>query len=107
MTAASDIAANDAAGAAPAAAPMLVAERIDTYYGLSHILRGVDFRVMPQETVSLLGRNGMGKTTLLVWCALATAASRSAGSRSAGAVRPRCHGQGLPSCRRIAACSPI
>jgi branched-chain amino acid transport system ATP-binding protein len=65
MTAASNIAANDAVGAAPAVVPMLVAERIDTYYGLSHILRGVDFRVMPRETVSLLGRNGMGKTTLL------------------------------------------
>ena len=46
-------------------APMLLAEKINTYYGQSHILRGVDFRVMPRETVSLLGRNGMGKTTLL------------------------------------------
>ena len=45
--------------------PVLRAEKIDTFYGQSHILRGVDFRVMPQETVSLLGRNGMGKTTLL------------------------------------------
>ncbi len=35
------------------------------YYGQSHILRDVSFRVMPGETVSLLGRNGMGKTTLL------------------------------------------
>jgi branched-chain amino acid transport system ATP-binding protein len=53
---------------APAAvdlAPALTAEGIDTYYGQSHVLRGVNFRVMPQETVSLLGRNGMGKTTLL------------------------------------------
>lgn len=47
------------------AAPALLAESIDTYYGQSHILRGVNFRVMPQETVTLLGRNGMGKTTLL------------------------------------------
>ena len=46
-------------------APVLAAEKINTYYGQSHILRGVDFRVMPRETVSLLGRNGMGKTTLL------------------------------------------
>jgi branched-chain amino acid transport system ATP-binding protein len=44
---------------------MLLAENIHTYYGQSHILRGVNFRVMPRETVSLLGRNGMGKTTLL------------------------------------------
>jgi branched-chain amino acid transport system ATP-binding protein len=46
-------------------APVLRAEKINTYYGQSHVLRGVDFRVMPRETVSLLGRNGMGKTTLL------------------------------------------
>jgi branched-chain amino acid transport system ATP-binding protein len=45
--------------------PALLAEGIDTYYGASHILRNVSFRVMPRETVSLLGRNGMGKTTLL------------------------------------------
>jgi branched-chain amino acid transport system ATP-binding protein len=48
-----------------AATPALVAEHVDTYYGLSHVLRNVGFRVMAQETVSLLGRNGMGKTTLL------------------------------------------
>jgi branched-chain amino acid transport system ATP-binding protein len=46
-------------------APPLLAEGINTYYGASHILRNVNFRVMPRETVSLLGRNGMGKTTLL------------------------------------------
>jgi len=46
-------------------APALLAEGINTYYGQSHILRNVNFRVMPHETVSLLGRNGMGKTTLL------------------------------------------
>jgi len=51
--------------AAPQAAPALEAQRLNTYYGLSHILRNIDFRVMPQETVTLLGRNGMGKTTLL------------------------------------------
>ncbi len=50
---------------AVAVEPALTAERLDTYYGQSHVLRGVDFRVMTQETVSLLGRNGMGKTTLL------------------------------------------
>ena len=45
--------------------PAILAEGINTYYGRSHILRGVSFRVAPGETVSLLGRNGMGKTTLL------------------------------------------
>ena len=46
-------------------APLLEAKKIDAFYGASHVLRGVDFHVGPGETVSLLGRNGMGKTTLL------------------------------------------
>jgi branched-chain amino acid transport system ATP-binding protein len=45
--------------------PLLEARGLNTYYGSSHVLRGVDFRVGRGETVSLLGRNGMGKTTLL------------------------------------------
>ncbi|MBE0619809.1 MAG: ABC transporter ATP-binding protein, partial [Burkholderiales bacterium] len=36
-----------------------------TYYGRSHILHGVDFAVRRGETVGLMGRNGMGKSTLL------------------------------------------
>jgi branched-chain amino acid transport system ATP-binding protein len=44
---------------------VLDARGLDTFYGASHILRGVNFRVGTGETVSLLGRNGMGKTTLL------------------------------------------
>jgi branched-chain amino acid transport system ATP-binding protein len=46
-------------------ADILDARGLDSYYGSSHILRGLDFRVGACETVSLLGRNGMGKTTLL------------------------------------------
>jgi len=41
------------------------ARGLNTYYGQSHILRGIDFRVARGETVGLMGRNGMGKTTLL------------------------------------------
>ena len=44
---------------------VLNARGLDTFYGVSHVLRGVNFRVGAGETVSLLGRNGMGKTTLL------------------------------------------
>ncbi|MDX1592954.1 MAG: ABC transporter ATP-binding protein [Gammaproteobacteria bacterium] len=47
------------------ATPLLSAEALHTYYGASHILHGVDLAVRPGETVSLLGRNGMGKTTTL------------------------------------------
>jgi len=44
---------------------LLEARGIHTFYGASHVLHGVDFAVRPGETVGLLGRNGMGKTTLL------------------------------------------
>lgn len=45
--------------------PVLEAENLHTYYGASHILHGVSFVVRRGETVSLMGRNGMGKTTAL------------------------------------------
>jgi branched-chain amino acid transport system ATP-binding protein len=44
---------------------LIEARGLDTFYGASHILRGVDFHVARGETVGLMGRNGMGKTTLL------------------------------------------
>ena len=44
---------------------LLEARGLHTYYGASHILRGVDFTVRAGETVGLMGRNGMGKTTLI------------------------------------------
>jgi branched-chain amino acid transport system ATP-binding protein len=38
---------------------------IQTYYGESHVLHGVSLRVDPGEVLAILGRNGMGKTTLI------------------------------------------
>ena len=38
---------------------------LNTYYGESHILRDVDLTVLSGEMVCLIGRNGVGKTTLL------------------------------------------
>jgi branched-chain amino acid transport system ATP-binding protein len=50
--------------AAPAV-PRLALAGINTYYGDSHILRDVSLHVGVGETVALLGRNGVGKTTTL------------------------------------------
>src|SRR5215213_7354534 len=38
---------------------------LHTYYGLSHIIQGVDLAARPGEVVGIFGRNGVGKTTLL------------------------------------------
>jgi branched-chain amino acid transport system ATP-binding protein len=43
----------------------LAAERLDTYYGKSHILHGVSLEAAEGEVTALLGRNGAGKTTTL------------------------------------------
>ncbi|MBU7574280.1 MAG: ABC transporter ATP-binding protein [Hydrogenophaga sp.] len=44
---------------------LIQARGLHTHYGASHILRGVDFTVDKGQTIGLMGRNGMGKTTLL------------------------------------------
>ncbi len=44
---------------------LINAQGLNTYYGASHILRGIDFAVARGETIGLMGRNGMGKSTLL------------------------------------------
>ena len=45
--------------------PLLNIEHLDAYYGKSHILQGVNLQVHPGELIVVVGRNGMGKTTLL------------------------------------------
>jgi len=45
--------------------PLLEARQMHTYYGASHILHGISLEVRRGEIVSLMGRNGMGKTTTL------------------------------------------
>ena len=43
----------------------LEVDGIHTYYGTSHVLQGVSLQVGEGELVALLGRNGVGKTTLV------------------------------------------
>ena len=44
---------------------MLKVDDVHTYYGDSYVLQGVSLEVRPRTAVALLGRNGMGKTTLI------------------------------------------
>ena len=47
------------------AAPLISATDLHTYYDESHILRGASLSLAGGETLGLMGRNGMGKTTLI------------------------------------------
>ena len=44
---------------------MLSVSGLNTYYGESHVVRDISFEVADGETVAIMGRNGMGKSTLL------------------------------------------
>ncbi|WP_112608075.1 ABC transporter ATP-binding protein [Rhizobium sp. WW22] len=46
-------------------ATLLDVQGLNAWYGESHILHGVDMRVGEGETITILGRNGVGKTTTL------------------------------------------
>ncbi|HEX3162601.1 MAG TPA: ATP-binding cassette domain-containing protein, partial [Pseudolabrys sp.] len=48
-----------------AGTPVLSVQNLESWYGESHILHGIDFNVNAGEVVTLLGRNGAGKTTTL------------------------------------------
>jgi branched-chain amino acid transport system ATP-binding protein len=45
--------------------PLLAVRDIHTYYGDSHVLHGLSLDLQPGRIVAILGRNGMGKTTLI------------------------------------------
>lgn len=49
----------------PTPTPLIEARGLHTYYGNSHILQGIDLTIRPGETIALMGRNGMGKTTII------------------------------------------
>src|ERR1700716_230259 len=43
--------------------PLLEVSNVETCYGLSQVLHGISLAIAPGEMVTLMGRNGMGKTT--------------------------------------------
>jgi branched-chain amino acid transport system ATP-binding protein len=45
--------------------PLLVVRNLHAWYGESHVLHGMSFDIRPGELVTLLGRNGAGKTSTL------------------------------------------
>ncbi|HWT63691.1 MAG TPA: ABC transporter ATP-binding protein [Ochrobactrum sp.] len=45
--------------------PLLSVRGLNAWYGESHALHGVDLDIWPGETITLIGRNGVGKTTTL------------------------------------------
>ena len=75
---------------------MLAIRDLHQYYGGSHILRGVSLAARPGEITTLLGRNGVGKTTLLR-CLMGLVKPRSGRVEWSGARL-----DGLPSYDRVA-----
>jgi len=67
---------------------LLDLDRIDAYYGAAHILHGLSMKVHEGERVALIGRNGVGKTTV-VNTILGIAALRGGAVRLAGKLLPR------------------
>ena len=71
--------------------PLLEVADIETSYGLSRVLFGISLTIAPGEMVSLMGRNGMGKTTTV---------------RSIMGLTPAAAGRSASPARKFANCPP-
>ena len=89
---------------------MLNVRGLDQYYGGSHTLRGIDLDVPEGTCTALLGRNGVGKTTLLR-CLIGELPVARGTVELAGEDSPRCPPTSAPAggwatCRRAGRSSP-
>jgi ABC-type uncharacterized transport system ATPase subunit len=86
---------------------MLKVQQLNAWYDHSHVIQGLDFEVRPGEIVTLMGRNGAGKTSTLrtIMGLVGSAAARwCSTARSCWASRRTCASTtGWPMCRRTAA----
>ena len=85
---------------------MLTVSALNQYYGGSHMLRDVAFEVPSGAVTAILGRNGVGKTTLLKCIAgllpVRSGAIRFDGADVTSCRRTRARGWGSATCRRAA-----
>ena len=92
-------------------APLLELDSIETCYGLSQVLFGMSLAIAPGEMVTLMGRNGMGKTTtvrsIMGLTQAMAGAIRFGGARSAACRPIRSPSSASGWCRRGARSSPI
>jgi branched-chain amino acid transport system ATP-binding protein len=87
---------------------MLELNNLHTHYGLSHVLQGVTLQISAGEVVVLLGRNGVGKTTVMKtiagWVPLSSGSVRFEGAELGGLASDRICRMGIglvPEDRRI------
>jgi ABC-type branched-subunit amino acid transport system ATPase component len=88
---------------------LLSGRALHAWYGSSHVLHGVDIDIGEGETLGLLGRNGMGKSTLirtlLGHVARRDGSIRVRGATARGPGHTRWRAAAWPTCPRGAACS--
>ncbi len=87
---------------------MLELDNVHTHYGLSHVLQGVNIKINAGEVVTLVGRNGVGKTTTIKtiagWVAPTSGSIRFNGTELGGMNSDRICRMGIglvPEDRRI------